>query len=62
MFISIINLLASFFRAFPSLKEIVECALDASESANVAEAIERKQKKDSRVDEAINSIDVRNID
>ena len=54
MFVSIINLLASFFRAFPSLKELVECALDVCESVNVAEAIERKQKKDKTVDEAIN--------
>lgn len=54
MLLSIINLLAAFFRAFPSLKEVVECALDVCESANIAEAIERKQKKDSRVDEAIN--------
>lgn len=54
MFFSIINLLVAFFRAFSTLKKVVECALDVSESANVSEAITRKQKKDKMVDEAIN--------
>ena len=54
MFFSIINLLVAFFRAFPPLTEVVECALDVCESANVSEAITRKQKKDKTVNEAIN--------
>lgn len=41
------------FRAFPKLTELVECALDMAAAANVAEAIERKQKKDAAVDAAI---------
>ena len=51
---AIIQLLAAMFRAFPSFKELVECGLDMAEAANVAEAIERKQKKDAAVDRAIN--------
>ena len=50
---AIIQLLAAMFRAFPSFKELVECGLDMAEAANVAEAIERKQKKDAAVDRAI---------
>lgn len=51
---AIIQLLAAMFRAFPSFKELVECGLDMAAAANVAEAIERKQKKDAAVDRAIN--------
>ena len=50
---AIIQLLAAFFRAFPSFKELVECGLDMAEAANVAEAIERKQAKDAAVDKAV---------
>ena len=50
---AIIQLLAAFFRAFPSFKELVECGLDMAEAANVAEVISRKQKKDAAVDKAI---------
>lgn len=50
---AIIQLLAALFRAFPSFKELVECGLDMAAAANVAEAIERKQKKDAAVDKAI---------
>lgn len=54
MAFAIINLLAAFFRAFPKVSELVECALDAAAAANVAEAVERKQQKDAAVDAAIN--------
>lgn len=54
MALAIINLLAAFFRAFPRISELVECALDAAAAANVAEAVERKQQKDAAVDAAIN--------
>lgn len=54
MALAIINLLAAFFRAFPQITELVECALDAAAAANVAEAVERKQQKDADVDAAIN--------
>lgn len=50
---AIIELLAAMFRAFPKMTELVECALDMAAAANVAEAIERKQKKDAAVDQAI---------
>ena len=50
---AIIELLAAMFRAFPKMTELVECALDMAAAANVAEAIERKQKKDATVDAAI---------
>lgn len=50
---AIIQLLAAMFRAFPSFKELVECSLDMAAAVNVAEAIERKQKKDAAVDRAI---------
>ncbi len=50
---AIIQMLAAVFRAFPSFKELVECGLDMAAAANVAEAIERKQKKDATVDAAI---------
>lgn len=50
---AIIQLLAAMFRAFPKFCELVECALDMAAAANVAEAIERKQKKDAAVDAAI---------
>lgn len=50
---AIIDLLAAIFRAFPKLTELVESALDMAAAANVAEAIERKQKKDATVDAAI---------
>lgn len=50
---AIIQLLAAMFRAFPKFTELVECALDMAAAANVAEAIERKQKKDATVDAAI---------
>lgn len=50
---AIIQVLAALFRAFPKLTELVECGLDMAEAANVAEAIERKQKKDAAVDAAI---------
>ena len=50
---AIIQLLAAMFRAFPSFKELVECGLDMAAAVNVAEAIERKQKKDAAVDRAI---------
>lgn len=54
MALAIINLLAAFFRAFPKVSELVECALDMAAAANVAEAVERKQQKDAAVDAAIN--------
>ncbi len=54
MVLAIINLLAAFFRTFPRISELVECALDAAAAANVAEAVERKQQKDAAVDAAIN--------
>ena len=54
MALAIINLLAAFFRAFPKVSELVECALDMAAAANVAEAVERKQQKDADVDAAIN--------
>ena len=50
---AIIQLLATMFGAFPKFTELVECALDMAAAANVAEAIERKQKKDATVDAAI---------
>lgn len=50
---AIIQLLAALFRAFPKLTELVEYGLDMAAAANVAEAIERKQKKDAAVDRAI---------
>ena len=50
---AIIQMLAALFRAFPSFKELVECGLDMAEAANVADAIERKQKKDAAVDKAV---------
>ncbi len=53
MALAIINLLAAFFRAFPKVSELVECALDMAAAANVAEAIERKQQKDAAVDAAV---------
>ena len=51
MALAIINLLAAFFRAFPKISELVECALDMAAAANVAE--ERKQQKDAAVDAAV---------
>ena len=54
-FSAIISLLAAFLRAFPAIRKIVECALDAAEAANVAEAIDRKQKKDAVVDAAVDN-------
>lgn len=53
MALAIINLLAAFFRAFPKVSELVECALDMAAAANVAEAVERKQQKDAAVDAAV---------
>ena len=53
MALAIINLLAAFFRAFPKISELVECALDMAAAANVAEAVERKQQKDAAVDAAV---------
>ncbi len=53
MALAIIQLLAAMFKAFPKMTELVECALDMAAAANVAEAIERKQKKDATVDAAI---------
>lgn len=53
MALAIINLLAAFFRAFPKISELVECALDMDAAANVAEAVERKQQKDTDVDAAV---------
>ena len=53
MALAIINLLAAFFRAFPKVSELVECALDMAAAANVAEAVERKQQKVAAVDAAV---------
>lgn len=53
MALAIINLLAAFFRAYPKVSELVECALDMAAAANVAEAVERKQQKDAAVDAAV---------
>lgn len=60
MALAIINLLAAFFRAFPRITELVECALDAAAAANVAEAVERKQQKDAAVDAAIDEVGIKN--
>lgn len=51
--LAIIRLLAALFRAFPTFEKLVECALDYAASANVADAIARKQKKDAAVDAAV---------
>ena len=53
MALAIINLLAAFFRAFPKVSELVECALDAAATANVAEAVERWNAKNKAVSEAL---------
>lgn len=60
MALAIINLLAAFFRAFPKISELVECALDMAAAANVAEAVERKQQKDAAVDAAIDEVGIKN--
>lgn len=53
MALAIINLLAAFFRAFPKVSELVECALDMAAAANVAEAVERWNAKNKAVSEAL---------
>ena len=60
MALAIINLLAAFFRAFPKVSELVECALDMAAAANVAEAGEHKQKKDAAVDAAVDGVGIKN--
>jgi len=60
MALAIINLLAAFFRAFPKVSELVECALDMAAAANVAEAVERKQQKDAAVDAAVDGVGIKN--
>lgn len=53
---AIIQLVAAIFKAFPSIREIIEVAVEASKSANVADALKRKEAKDAMVDKAVNGI------
>ena len=53
---AIINLLAALFRAIPSLRELVGIALEASQSANVAEAIGRWEFKNNAVKQALDKV------
>lgn len=57
MALAIINLLAAFFRAFPRISELVECALDMAAAANVAEAVERWKSKNQAVKDALNAVE-----
>lgn len=50
---AIINLLAALFGAVPSIKELVQSALELADKANSAEAALRKASKDKAVDDAI---------
>ncbi len=53
---AIINLLAALFMAIPSLRELVGIALEASQSANVAEAVERWKSKNNAVKQALDKV------
>ena len=50
---AIINLLAAFFRMFPSLQALAEQASERAKRANAAEAVNRRAEKDRAVDAAI---------
>ena len=50
---AIINLLAALFGAVPSIKELVQSALELADKANGAEAALRKANKDKAVDDEI---------
>ena len=50
---AIINLLAALFGAVPSIKELVQSALELADKANSAEAALRKANKDKAVDDEI---------
>ena len=50
---AIISLLAALFGAVPSIKELVQSALELADKANSAEAALRKANKDKAVDDEI---------
>ena len=50
---AVINLLAALFGAVPSIKELVQSALELADKANSAEAALRKANKDKAVDDEI---------
>lgn len=52
---AIIQLLAAIFKAIPAVREIAEIAVEASKSANVADALNRWKAKNEAVKTAINS-------
>ena len=52
---AIIQLVAAIFKAFPSIREIIEVAVEASKSANVADALNRWKAKNEAVKTAIKS-------
>lgn len=50
---AIVQILSAIFRNFPSIERLVELAVKAAKSSNVAEAFTRKAEKDAAVDAAI---------
>ena len=52
---AIIHMLAAIFKAIPAIREIAEIAIEASKSANVADAIKRWKAKNEAVKNAIES-------
>lgn len=50
---AIISLLAALFKALPSVRELVGVALEASQSANVADAVKRWREKNAAVKAAL---------
>lgn len=50
---AIIQLLVAIFKAIPAIRELAEVAIDASKSANVADAINRWKAKNETVKAAI---------
>ena len=50
---AIITLLAALFKAIPAERELVGVALEASQSANVADAVKRWREKNKAVKAAL---------
>ncbi len=50
---AIITLLAALFKAVPAVRELVGVALEAAQSANVADAVKRWREKNKAVKAAL---------
>lgn len=51
----IVSLLTAIFKAFPSIESIIKIAFEEAEKSKRAEALQRKEEKDAKVDKAIDN-------